>query len=122
LNLNNIQKKGLTSELHDLVRSRTELECVVADLEKVDEATGGKKEEVESELRGVEKRIKKVQHDLEAAKQSWQKSKEEEAEERKRYANSFLPFVILSHSPFLSKSASKLQRRALVLSTSNNRI
>jgi structural maintenance of chromosome 3 (chondroitin sulfate proteoglycan 6) len=84
LNLNSIQKKGLAAELHDLVRSRTELECVVADLEKANEATGGKREDVENELRGVEKRIKKVERELEAAKQTWRERKEQEGEERKR--------------------------------------
>jgi structural maintenance of chromosome 3 (chondroitin sulfate proteoglycan 6) len=84
INLSNIQKQGIISELRDLIRSKTELECIVSDLEKANEVTGGKKEEIEAELKGIEKKIKKVQRDLENARKDWESSKDREAEERKR--------------------------------------
>ena len=43
-------KNGFTGEINDLVRTRTEKDCVVEDLEASKERMGGEKEEMEAEL------------------------------------------------------------------------
>jgi len=91
LSLKTIEKKGLSGELHDIVRERTELQCVVADLEKLGESSGEKKEVVEKELKAVEKKIKDVGRQLEKARNDWQAAREGEIAERRLCVYSLLP-------------------------------
>ena len=48
-----LSKHGFAGEINDLVRARTELECLVEDLKAAKERTGDKKEEMEGELETI---------------------------------------------------------------------
>jgi structural maintenance of chromosome 3 (chondroitin sulfate proteoglycan 6) len=52
-----LARQGAQSELNDLVKSRTELECTVADLRAATERAGGSLEELQEELQTIEGHI-----------------------------------------------------------------
>jgi structural maintenance of chromosome 3 (chondroitin sulfate proteoglycan 6) len=71
------------SEHHELTKARTELQCIVVDLEKATEASGEKQGELEKELKGVEKKIKSVEKDLGKVEGQWKEGKENLVGEKK---------------------------------------
>ncbi|KAL5530813.1 SMC3 [Sanghuangporus sanghuang] len=80
----NLSKHGLTSEINDLVRTRTELECNLEDLRAAKERTGGKREELEAELEEVNRKIAEKERALLALNPRWDEHRAREAEERLR--------------------------------------
>ncbi|KAH8115688.1 structural maintenance of chromosome protein 3 [Phellopilus nigrolimitatus] len=79
-----LSKHGLSSELNDLVRSRTELECTVEDLKAAKERTGGKREELEAELEGIQTAIAEKEQALAGLSPQWDAHRAREADERLR--------------------------------------
>lgn len=67
-----LTKQGAQAELTDLVRSRTELQCVVSDLQAASDRVGGKREELQGELMIVDSQIAAKETDLEQLKPAWQ--------------------------------------------------
>lgn len=79
-----LSRHGLTSELNDLIRSRTELECIIEDLRAAKERTGGKREELEEELQLVNENIAEKEAALAALDPQWEEHRSNEADERRR--------------------------------------
>ncbi|EJD00759.1 structural maintenance of chromosome protein 3 [Fomitiporia mediterranea MF3/22] len=79
-----LSKHGFTSEINDLIRSRTELECNIEDLQAAKERAGGKREELEAELEEVNAKIAEKEHTLQALNPRWDEHRAREAEERLR--------------------------------------
>ncbi|KZT33869.1 RecF/RecN/SMC protein [Sistotremastrum suecicum HHB10207 ss-3] len=79
-----IQKRGSIAELNDLVKKRTELQCIVEDLVAASEQGAEKRAGAEKELREVEKKIAKVEKDLERVLPQWREAKEKEAREKRK--------------------------------------
>lgn len=79
-----LSKHGFAGEINDIVRARTELECLVEDLKAAKERTGGKKEELETELATVIEKIEEKEQQLEALLPEWDAHRATEAEERMR--------------------------------------
>lgn len=84
LTTNSLTKHGLTSEINDLVRSRTELQCVVEDLKAAKERTGGKREELEAELERVREEIEEKEQALAGLAPQWDEHRARENEERRK--------------------------------------
>lgn len=79
-----LSKSGYASEINDLVRARTELECLVDDLKLAREKTGGKREELEENLALVMAEIQDKKLELEKVNPDCNLIREQEAEERLR--------------------------------------
>ncbi|KAI5116767.1 hypothetical protein M0805_004984 [Coniferiporia weirii] len=79
-----LTRHGLTSELNDLVRARTELECTIEDLKAAKERTGGKHEELKTELGQVKAEIAGKEKALAALGPRWDAHRAREADERRR--------------------------------------
>lgn len=79
-----LTRHGLTGELNDFVRTRTELECVVEDLKAANERTGGKKEELEVELAHVQEEIEEKEQSLAELTPEWDEHRAGENEEKHR--------------------------------------
>ncbi len=84
-----MEKKGLSAEIHELVRARAELQCTVADLERATEMSGERRGEIEKELKAIEKKIKATEKELAKSETKWTESKEKESAEKKRCVYSF---------------------------------
>ncbi|KAI0645362.1 structural maintenance of chromosome protein 3 [Trametes meyenii] len=80
----NLTRQGAQSELTDLVRSRTELECTVADLQNAAQRAGGRREELEAELATVEQQIEEKERAIAELTPNWDQVRGRESEERRR--------------------------------------
>lgn len=78
-----LTRQGAQSELTDLVRTRTELECIVEDLRLASERAGGRREELESELAAVQAQIREKEVALEQLKPLWEAHRADENEEKR---------------------------------------
>lgn len=79
-----LTKQGNQSELTDLVRSRTELQCTVSDLRVAAERAGGRQGELEEELANVEEQIQGSEAELTELLPQWETRRARESEERHR--------------------------------------
>lgn len=79
-----LQRHGLKAELTNLLRSRTELECVVEDLKAANERTGGKRDEIEAELTKVKKEITQKEKALAKLLPKWEQHRARESDERRK--------------------------------------
>jgi len=70
--------------LTDLVRSRTELECVVEDLRAANQNAGGRREDYEAELEQIEERVAEKEAALEELIPEWEEQKTRESIEKRR--------------------------------------
>ncbi|KAF8191692.1 structural maintenance of chromosome protein 3 [Pholiota molesta] len=71
-------------ELTDLIRTRTELECVVEDLRAASQNTGGRREDYEAELAQIEEKIEEKEAVLEEVLPAWEAQRTLEATEKRR--------------------------------------
>ena len=77
-------RQGVTAELDDLLRSKTQLECIVDDLRAAEEKTGGKREELEAELTQIQKEIEDKEDALNEVTPKWEQHHAKEIEEKRR--------------------------------------
>lgn len=100
LTMSTLSRSGLTSEINDLIRSRTELECVLEDLRIASERAGGKREELEAALAEVDDEIQEKEQSLEKLAPKWDTHRAKEAEERRWYvchSSWFLDHFLIHH-------------------------
>ncbi|KAL6310468.1 structural maintenance of chromosome protein 3 [Sparassis latifolia] len=79
-----LTRQGAQSERTELIRSRTELECTVADLRLAAERAGGKREELEAELANVQEQIAEKETTLAALMPEWEGHRARENEEKRK--------------------------------------
>ncbi|KDQ11977.1 hypothetical protein BOTBODRAFT_113479 [Botryobasidium botryosum FD-172 SS1] len=84
LSILNLSKHGYAAEMHDLVRSRTELECVVADMQQVSASGEERREALENDLAAVVARFEEVERELQELLPVWTDRVREEREEKRR--------------------------------------
>lgn len=70
-------------ELTDLVRSRTELECTVSDLQSAQDRTGGQKEDLERSLEQIKAEIARKEKALSKLIPEWEQKRNAEASEKR---------------------------------------
>ncbi|KZT22156.1 RecF/RecN/SMC protein [Neolentinus lepideus HHB14362 ss-1] len=78
-----LTRQGVQSELSELYRARTELECVVSDLRAATELSGGKKDELQAELQRIERDIKANERALASLTPQWEELKARESQEKR---------------------------------------
>jgi structural maintenance of chromosome 3 (chondroitin sulfate proteoglycan 6) len=78
-----LTRHGAQSELTDLVRSRTELGCIVTDLQTAASRTGGARDALQADLLEVEEEIAEKETELADLLPRWDNAKLAEAEERR---------------------------------------
>ncbi|EMD37508.1 hypothetical protein CERSUDRAFT_114149 [Gelatoporia subvermispora B] len=106
-----LSRQGVQSELTDLVRSRTELECTVADLRLAAERAGGKREELEQELARVQEQIAAKESELARLLPEWEAHRARETEEKRRLDESRAKLdALFSKRGRLSKYRTKAER------------
>ncbi|KAJ7684992.1 structural maintenance of chromosome protein 3 [Mycena polygramma] len=76
-------RQDAQDELTDFVRTRTELECIVQDLQSAGLRAGGKRDEYEAELRLVEEQITARDASLAALLPDWEAMRARETTERR---------------------------------------
>jgi structural maintenance of chromosome 3 (chondroitin sulfate proteoglycan 6) len=108
-----LSKQGSDSEMHDLVRSRTEVECAIDDMRQSGERTGEQKTSLERALRNVQKRITALEAELMELTPAWQDRVKEEQEEKRRSG------LLSSRFCLFYLSSSPLQTRGSPRPTSN---
>nr|VWO98362.1 Cytochrome P450 monooxygenase CYP52X1 [Ganoderma boninense] len=79
----NLTRQGTQSELTDLIRSRTELECTIADLQLAAQRAGGRRNALEEELAVVEDTITAKEQELANIIPEWDRVRGEENAERR---------------------------------------
>ncbi|KAJ7632426.1 structural maintenance of chromosome protein 3 [Roridomyces roridus] len=76
-------RQDAQAELTDFIRSRTELECIVQDLQTAGDSAGGKRDEYENELAQVEQQIDAREASLAALMPDWEATRARESSERR---------------------------------------
>lgn len=79
-----LTRQGTNADLTELVRARTELECIVADLRVASERAGGKHEELEAELAIIQQQISEKEAALTELRPEWEQHRARENEEKRR--------------------------------------
>ncbi|KAF5374150.1 hypothetical protein D9615_008823 [Tricholomella constricta] len=79
-----ITRGDTQAELTDFIRTRTELECTIADLRAANANAGGKREELETELTRIEGKISEKEARLEELLPEWTEKRTLEAAEKRR--------------------------------------
>ncbi|KAF8073454.1 structural maintenance of chromosome protein 3 [Lyophyllum atratum] len=78
-----ITRDDTRAELTDFIRTRTELECTIADLRTANANAGGKREELEAELARVEAKISEKEAQLNEILPRWTESRALELTEKR---------------------------------------
>jgi structural maintenance of chromosome 3 (chondroitin sulfate proteoglycan 6) len=79
-----LSRQDAQSELTDLVRSRTELECIVEDLQTAGLRAGGKREQLDAELAQVAEKITEKENALEHLIPEWKAQRALEGAEKRK--------------------------------------
>jgi structural maintenance of chromosome 3 (chondroitin sulfate proteoglycan 6) len=77
-------RREAQAELTDFIRTRTEIECIVKDLEAAGASAGGKREQLEAELAQVQRKVVEKEAALEALLPEWDEQRTTEATEKRR--------------------------------------
>ncbi|KAF8904142.1 structural maintenance of chromosome protein 3 [Gymnopilus junonius] len=77
-------RRDVQAELTDFIRSRTELECIVEDLKAPNQNSGGRREDYETELEQVERRIAEKEAQLQELLPEWEEQRNLEVTEKRR--------------------------------------
>ncbi|KAG6333732.1 hypothetical protein ID866_5360 [Astraeus odoratus] len=84
LSTHTITRQDTQAELTDLVRSRTELECIIADLQSFGEREGSRRQELEKEIVSVERQITAKEHELATLMPQWNDFRTRESAEKRK--------------------------------------
>ena len=79
-----LTRQGTQAEITDMIRARTELQCVLADLQSAAERAGGQREVLEEELAQVEAQITEREAALAALLPEWEAHRTRENEVKMR--------------------------------------
>ncbi|KAF9220475.1 RecF/RecN/SMC protein [Gyrodon lividus] len=79
-----ITRQDAQSELSDLIRSRTEFECIIADLQSAGEHEGGRRSALEGEITAVEQQIRGKEEELFQLTPLWTDSRSRETAEKRK--------------------------------------
>ncbi|KAL0569682.1 Structural maintenance of chromosomes protein 3 [Marasmius crinis-equi] len=80
----NITKQDTRSELTDMIRTRTALECIVNDLRNAGARAGSRREELDNELETITQTIATREATLDALLPQWESVRSEESTEKRK--------------------------------------
>lgn len=84
LALTSLTKQGYDAEMNDLIRSRTELQCTIDDLQAAEEQGQERREELEAELEVIETKITEMEAELMEIVPEYQDRVKEEKDEKRK--------------------------------------
>ncbi|KAG8990253.1 Structural maintenance of chromosomes protein 3 [Tulasnella sp. JGI-2019a] len=84
MSISKLSKQGYDDEMNELIRSRTELECTIADLQQVGERGEERREELEADLEEILGKITEKEAELMELAPNLQDRIKEEKEEKRR--------------------------------------
>ena len=76
----------MDNEMQDLIRSKTEVECLVADLRSVEDSNDGTAEQLQNQLQGISQRISEKEVELMEIEPEWASERQQEMDEKRKYA------------------------------------
>ncbi|EGN98108.1 hypothetical protein SERLA73DRAFT_109452 [Serpula lacrymans var. lacrymans S7.3] len=79
-----LTRRDAQSELTDMVRSRTELECIIADLRSAGERAGGQLASLTSDLSAIEQQLADKEDELQQVLPQWEQQRLLESTERRQ--------------------------------------
>ncbi|TFK38980.1 structural maintenance of chromosome protein 3 [Crucibulum laeve] len=80
----NLTRQDAQSELTDFIRTRTELECIIKDLQAAGTSASGKREALEEELEKIRHKIAEKEETLNALLPEWQQQRSLETTEKRK--------------------------------------
>lgn len=72
--------------MQDLIRSKTEVECLVADLRSAEDSNDGTAEQLQNQLQGISQRISEKEVELMEIEPEWASERQQEMDEKRKYA------------------------------------
>lgn len=76
----------MDDEMQDLIRSKTEVECLVADLRSAENTNDGTAEQLQNQLQDVSQRISEKEVEFMEIEPEWASAKQQEMDEKRKYA------------------------------------
>jgi structural maintenance of chromosome 3 (chondroitin sulfate proteoglycan 6) len=76
----------MDNEMQDLIRSKTEVECLVADLRSVEDSNDGAAEQLQNQLQDISQRISEKEVELMEIEPGWASERQQEMGEKRKYA------------------------------------
>lgn len=81
-----LNRREMDNEMQDLIRSKTEVECLVADLRSADDSNDGTAEELQKQLQVISQRISEKEVELMEIEPEWASERQQEMDEKRKYA------------------------------------
>ena len=81
-----LNRREMDDEMQDLIRSKTEVECLVADLRSAENSNDGAAEQLQTQLQDISQRISEKEVELMEIEPEWASAKQQEMDEKRKYA------------------------------------
>jgi hypothetical protein len=81
-----LNKQEMDEEMQDLTRSKTQVECLVADLRSAEVSNDGAAEQLQNQLQDISQRISEKEVELMEIEPEWASARQQEMDERRKYA------------------------------------
>jgi len=72
--------------MQDLIRSKTEVECLVADLRSAEDSNDGTAEQLQNQLQDISQRISEKEVEFMEIEPEWAEARQQEMDEKRKYA------------------------------------
>ena len=77
-----LNKREMDNEIQDLIRSKTEVECLVADLRSAEDLNDGAAEQLQIQLQDISQRISEKEVELMEIEPEWTSERQREMDEK----------------------------------------
>jgi structural maintenance of chromosome 3 (chondroitin sulfate proteoglycan 6) len=81
-----LNRREMDNEMQDLIRSKTEVECLVADLRSAEDSNDGATEQLQNQLQDISQRISEKEVELMEIEPEWVSGRQQEMDEKRKYA------------------------------------
>jgi structural maintenance of chromosome 3 (chondroitin sulfate proteoglycan 6) len=105
-----LNKQEMDEEMQDLTRSKTQVECLVADLRSAEVSNDGAAEQLQNQLQDISQRISEKEVELMEIEPEWASARQQEMDERRKYAE----MLVFAHGTDCSVGSKTLIRDAFL--------
>ena len=95
-NLLSLNRREMDNEMQDLTRSKTEVECLVADLRFAEDSNDGAAEQLQHQLQDISQRISEKEVELMEIEPEWASDRQQEMDEKRKYAEMLVYVKVLT--------------------------